>query len=95
MVKPVNDSRTSTVPYVRRQSWLYFAMLPFILLVFYALIEAIPTSSKETSVTSDESLLWGPYRPNLYFGMRPRVPESLLMGLMWSNADDLSPNSKY
>jgi mannosyl-oligosaccharide glucosidase len=33
------------------------------------------------------SLLWGPYRPNLYLGMRPRVPESLLMGLMWGKLD--------
>lgn len=33
------------------------------------------------------SLLWGPYRPNLYLGLRPRVPESLLMGLMWGKLD--------
>jgi hypothetical protein len=33
------------------------------------------------------SLLWGPYRPNLYLGIRPRVPESLLMGLMWGKLD--------
>jgi mannosyl-oligosaccharide glucosidase len=37
---------------------------------------------------SNQSLLWGPYRPNLYFGVRPRVPESLLMGLMWAKVDD-------
>ena len=29
------------------------------------------------------ALTWGPYRPNLYFGMRPRVTEDLLLGLMW------------
>ncbi|CAH0055870.1 unnamed protein product, partial [Clonostachys solani] len=28
---------------------------------------------------------WGPYRPNLYFGVRPQIPESLLMGLMWAD----------
>ena len=33
------------------------------------------------------SLLWGPYRPNLYLGIRPRVPESLLMGLTWGKLD--------
>lgn len=32
---------------------------------------------------SDQSLLWGPYRPNLYFGIRPRLPQSLMTGLMW------------
>ncbi|KAK4111173.1 glycoside hydrolase family 63 protein [Canariomyces notabilis] len=30
---------------------------------------------------------WGPYRPNLYFGVRPQVPETLLMGLMWASGD--------
>lgn len=37
----------------------------------------------------DDPLLWGPYRPNLYFGVRPRLPESLLMGLMWSSGDQI------
>ena len=32
---------------------------------------------------NSQSLLWGPYRPNLYFGLRPRIPQSLLTGLMW------------
>ena len=32
---------------------------------------------------ADQSLLWGPYRPNLYFGIRPRLPQSLMTGLMW------------
>jgi mannosyl-oligosaccharide glucosidase len=34
---------------------------------------------------NDDSLLWGPYRPNLYFGMRPRVPKSFSFGLMWTS----------
>ena len=33
---------------------------------------------------------WGPYRPNLYFGVRPLVPETLLMGLMWASGDSQS-----
>lgn len=41
-----------------------------------------------TARPSNESLLWGPYRPNLYFGVRPRIPKSLLTGLMWSKVDD-------
>jgi len=32
---------------------------------------------------ADQSLLWGPYRPNLYFGIRPRLPQSLMTGLIW------------
>ncbi|ODV77805.1 glycoside hydrolase family 63 protein [Suhomyces tanzawaensis NRRL Y-17324] len=37
---------------------------------------------------SDESLLWGPYRSGLYFGIRPRIPKSLLSGLMWFSVND-------
>ncbi|KAJ2646755.1 Processing alpha glucosidase I [Coemansia sp. RSA 1250] len=36
----------------------------------------------------DSELLWGTYRPNLYFGTRPRVPNSLLSGLIWFGLDD-------
>ena len=28
-------------------------------------------------------MLWGTYRPGLYFGLRPRAPKSLIFGLMW------------
>lgn len=37
---------------------------------------------------SNQSLLWGPYRPNVYFGIRPRIPTSLMAGLMWSKVDN-------
>ena len=30
-----------------------------------------------------QATLWGPYRPNLYFGLRPRIPQSLMTGLVW------------
>ncbi|ODV94404.1 hypothetical protein PACTADRAFT_45070 [Pachysolen tannophilus NRRL Y-2460] len=40
------------------------------------------------SKASNASLLWGPYRSNLYLGIRPRIPHSLMTGLMWFNADD-------
>ena len=35
----------------------------------------------------NQSLLWGPYKPNLYFGVRPRMPKGLWTGLMWSKID--------
>ncbi|KAA8909446.1 hypothetical protein TRICI_004513 [Trichomonascus ciferrii] len=39
---------------------------------------------------SNASLLWGPYRSNLYFGVRPRgIPHSLMTGLMWYNGDQV------
>ncbi|KAL1974251.1 hypothetical protein VTN31DRAFT_5811 [Thermomyces dupontii] len=37
---------------------------------------------------NNESLLWGPYKSNLYFGVQPRIPKSIAAGLMWSRADD-------
>ncbi|RIB03101.1 Glycoside Hydrolase Family 63 protein [Gigaspora rosea] len=43
---------------------------------------------------SNESLLWGTYRPNLYFGTRPRLPESLMSGLMWFGVNDLESFQK-
>ncbi|SPQ21135.1 69ecd459-f685-4579-8bc8-fe9ee5bd7476 [Thermothielavioides terrestris] len=36
---------------------------------------------------NNHSLLWGPYRPNLYFGVRPRIPKSLMTGLMWGKIE--------
>ncbi|KAK1831601.1 glycoside hydrolase [Podospora conica] len=50
------------------------------------------TSSNSPSVSSTSPpepswQTWGPYRPNLYFGVRPQVPETLLMGLMWASGD--------
>lgn len=41
----------------------------------------------ENARLSNESLLWGPYRPNLYFGVRPRIPKSLTTGLLWAKVD--------
>jgi mannosyl-oligosaccharide glucosidase len=51
---------------------------------------------KEIARNSNQSLLWGPYRPNLYFGVRPRIPKSLMGGLMWSKVEDFQSvqNSK-
>jgi len=43
---------------------------------------------KEVARASNDSLLWGPYRPNLYFGVRPRIPKSLQSGIMWGKVDN-------
>ncbi len=54
------------------------------------------TPYKEIVENTNQSLLWGPYRPNLYFGVRPRIPKSLMSGLMWANVDSFETvqNSK-
>lgn len=51
----------------------------------------------EIEKASNDSLLWGPYRPNLYFGVRPRIPKSLMGGLMWTRVEDYTSvqNSEF
>ena len=41
-----------------------------------------------TEPEASPALRWGPYRPNLYFGVRPQIPNTLLMGLMWSSGEN-------
>lgn len=43
---------------------------------------------KEAARANNQSLLWGPYKPNLYFGVQPRIPNSLSAGLMWAKVED-------
>ena len=45
---------------------------------------------KEAARANNQSLLWGPYKPNLYFGVRPRIAKSLAAGLMWAKVDDFA-----
>ena len=54
-------------------------------LSFFAIVNA---QVAEIEKASNESLLWGPYRPNLYFGVRPRIPKSLMGGLLWTRVED-------
>ncbi|EXJ91346.1 mannosyl-oligosaccharide glucosidase [Capronia coronata CBS 617.96] len=55
-----------------------------------ALFSLYSNSAHASVATSNDTdtLLWGPYRPNLYFGVRPRLPNSLLTGLLWANTDN-------
>ncbi len=55
------------------------------------LLNALHTFAQETSVfskASNDTLLWGPYRPNLYFGIRPRLTNALTTSLLWGRAED-------
>ncbi|KAF2002759.1 glycoside hydrolase family 63 protein [Amniculicola lignicola CBS 123094] len=54
---------------------------PLVPLVLAILAPAL--TAAESLASNNASLLWGTYRPNVYLGIRPRVPESVLMGLMW------------
>ncbi|KAI5305576.1 hypothetical protein KEM56_004001 [Ascosphaera pollenicola] len=60
--------------------------------------DTAPVINNQAEAASNNSLLWGPYRPNLYFGVRPRIPKSLMTGLLWAKVDDfenLQANFRY
>src|SRR3954469_18946384 len=50
--------------------------------------EDVNILTTEIAREQNSSLLWGPYRPNVYFGVRPRIPKSFTGGLMWAKVDD-------
>ena len=55
-------------------------------LLFSAL--SLVDSVSSADLPSNETLLWGPYKPNLYFGVRPRIPQSFFAGLIWASVED-------
>ncbi|PAV24387.1 glycoside hydrolase family 63 [Pyrrhoderma noxium] len=61
------------------------ALLPTLGLA--AVVGAIPSNDSQ-------DLLWGAYRPNLYFGLRPRLPQSLMTGLIWHGTQDFQSFQK-
>ncbi|GKU01974.1 mannosyl-oligosaccharide glucosidase [Fusarium langsethiae] len=50
--------------------------------------EASSVLTTEIGRQNNQSLFWGPYKSNLYFGVRPRTPDGLWTGLMWAKVDD-------
>ncbi|KAJ6513917.1 glycoside hydrolase [Mycena vitilis] len=58
--------------------------------LLWLLLPLASVAAKEVNDTT----LWGPYRPNLYFGLRPRIPQSLMTGLMWFGTHDYLSVSK-
>ncbi|PPR04967.1 hypothetical protein CVT24_010425 [Panaeolus cyanescens] len=58
--------------------------------IWLLLLALSPTVISQTN----NDTLWGAYRPNLYFGLRPRIPQSLMTGLMWFGTQDYQSVSK-
>ncbi|TLD15028.1 glucosidase I [Venturia nashicola] len=58
------------------------------MLLTSAVIGLFLTGSVLAKETVDDALLWGPYRPNLYFGVRPRSPYGPTFGLMWGSTKE-------
>lgn len=69
------------------QLWHFSALGILLSLLSLALGDSAQEVLAENAKLSNESLLWGPYRPNLYFGVRPRIPKSLTTGLLWAKVD--------
>jgi hypothetical protein len=63
-------------------------LLTGLLCLFAAQLPLANAQVADIEKATNASLLWGPYRPNLYFGVRPRIPKSLMGGLMWTRVED-------
>lgn len=72
---------------MRFQISFYLLWSSFVLGCAYAAND-VSVLINEVAKANNQSLLWGPYKPNLYFGVRPRIPKSLTAGLMWAKVDD-------
>lgn len=70
----------------------FCALLPFLFCCVFTpavlCADSEAVLNGEVGRLNNETLLWGPYRPNLYFGVRPRMAESLMAGLMWAKVDN-------
>ncbi|WFD21568.1 mannosyl-oligosaccharide glucosidase [Malassezia equina] len=52
------------------------------------LLALCTVASAAVAIDSNTSTVWGTYRPQLFFGLRPQVPRSLVTGLAWFSTAD-------
>ena len=69
------------------QLWRFTAFVILLCILSSALAEITQEVLAQNAKLSNDTLLWGAYRPNLYFGVRPRIPKSLMTGLLWAKVD--------
>lgn len=69
---------------------IFFFLLSLIGTLIAQSIDDIETISDEYEKTNRLSLNWGPYRSNLYVGIRPRIPDSILTGLLWFQTESFN-----
>lgn len=48
----------------------------------------VELNSSTIAFVEDPALLWSTYAPQLYFGIKPRLPKSLTSGLLWFGLND-------
>ncbi|CAH8535697.1 unnamed protein product [Dicrocoelium dendriticum] len=88
------------------QKWLFtgslvvvaIAVLVLFLLHYYkswSQAQLVNSPLSLTRVISEDALsnelFWGTYRPGLYFGLKHRSPDSLMIGLIWAIQDSQNP----
>ncbi|KAK8028955.1 Glucosidase i [Apiospora marii] len=67
---------------------VYRLAYSWIVLIIFIFAAAASSPKEERPPAKTSWRTWAPYRPNLYFGVRLPVPDSLLMGLMWARGDN-------
>ncbi|TPX62267.1 mannosyl-oligosaccharide glucosidase [Powellomyces hirtus] len=68
------------------------AVLSLLALLLLSIQQAFASSAAmvQAHAAGNQSLFWGTYRPNVYFGTRTRSADTLLTGLMWFGVKELS-----
>ncbi|GAA5975706.1 hypothetical protein JCM11641_005843 [Rhodosporidiobolus odoratus] len=67
---------------------LWLALIAFGVHTSSALAQYNNTAHADALEAADNSLLFGSWRPGLYFGLRAKLPSTLMTGLMWWGAQD-------
>ena len=62
-----------------KTTWIFNIILVYLLCG----TTSMAAQTSDYPKTNNDTLYWGSYRPNLYFGMRNRSPNSFMTGIMW------------
>src|SRR5438105_3248571 len=76
---------------VETRAVAFLSLLPLLFILLWgchAEMDSATIVVTHMEMLKNQSLMWGPYNPSLYFGMRPRIPDSLFTGMLWSRVED-------
>lgn len=90
---PKISGRVPSLHFIHRMLFLWLVWVSCALAQVFDLTQNEPfvdlSPGGQYETLAHDSLLWGPYRSGNYLGIRPRIPHSLILGLIWFNADSL------
>lgn len=58
-----------------------------VLAIEFDVVRDLDANNTLSLLSGDANLFWGPYRLGNYFGIRPRTPWLLMLGLLWYSVD--------